>query len=57
MTTRDERLEEISDRIRHGIPVGILEALAAIDYQESLKAERAHNKWWKRLNRWMRMKP
>ena len=34
MNTTDPVLEEISDKIRRGEPVGILEALAAIDYQE-----------------------
>jgi hypothetical protein len=33
----DPVLEEISDKIRMGEPVGLLEALAAINYQEALK--------------------
>ena len=33
-------LEEISDKIRKGEPVGFLEAIAAINYQGHLKAER-----------------
>jgi hypothetical protein len=33
-------LEEISDKIRSGEPVGLMDALAAIDYQERLRAER-----------------
>ena len=37
---RDAALEEISDKIRKGEPVGFLEAIAAINYQENLKAER-----------------
>ena len=37
---RDEKLEEISDKIRRGEPVGFLEAIAAINYQGHLKAER-----------------
>lgn len=48
-------LESISDRIRRGEPVGILEAIAAIDYQTGLQAERERiraGKWWNRLFRW-----
>ncbi len=37
------RLEKISDNIRHGYAVDMVDALYAIDYQESLKAEK---KWW-----------
>jgi len=36
----DAALEEISDKIRKGEPVGFLEAIAAINYQGHLKAER-----------------
>ena len=36
----DEKLEEISDKIRKGEVVGFLEAIAAIEYQSRLKAER-----------------
>lgn len=36
----DEYLEKVSDKIRSGEPVGMMDALAAIDYQERLKAER-----------------
>lgn len=37
---KDERLENISDKIRHGIPVDFMEALEAIEYQEKLKQEK-----------------
>jgi len=37
---KDPYMEEISDRIRRGIPVGIMEGLAAIDYQENLREHR-----------------
>lgn len=40
----DKRLEELSDRIRNGIPIAIGEALEVIDYQERLRVERA-DKW------------
>ena len=36
-TLRDKRLDEISDKIRSGIPVSMDEALEAIQYQEMLK--------------------
>ena len=53
-TVRDERLEAISDKIRAGIPVGMLEAIEAIDYQGGLKADRERarqNVWWRRAIR------
>lgn len=37
---KDPVLEEISDRIRMGIPVSFLDALAAIDYQERFREHR-----------------
>ena len=49
---RNEFLEKISDKIRSGIPVDFLEAIAAINYQEQLRAEREANKWYRRLWRW-----
>lgn len=48
---RIEELEVISDKIRRGEPVGYLEAIAAINYQGQLRAERDANKWWRRLLR------
>lgn len=41
----DRRLEEISDKIRKGEPVGMFEALDAINYQETLKKERQSQKF------------
>ena len=38
---RDERLEELSELVRRGIPIGFMEALEVIDYQSKLKNERA----------------
>jgi len=49
----DARLEELSDKIRAGEPVGMLEAIAAIDYQEALRAERKLNTLWGRFVRWL----
>jgi hypothetical protein len=50
-------LEEISEKIRRGVPVGIEEAIAAIEYQRARKlareAEIKANRWWKRLGRWI----
>ena len=37
---KDPALEEISDRIRMGIPVSLMESIAAIDYQEKLREHR-----------------
>jgi len=45
----DERLEEISDDIRHGIPVDIQDALAAIGYQSEKQAARKKLPWWKKI--------
>ncbi len=40
MSNKDEYMETISDKIRCGEPVGFLEAIAAINYQERLRRER-----------------
>lgn len=37
---KDERLEKISDKIRSGEPVGLKEAIEAIEYQTELKNQR-----------------
>lgn len=37
---RDAHMEALSDKIRKGEPVEFLEAIAAIHYQEQLRAER-----------------
>lgn len=37
-------LEKISDLIRQGTPVGMFEAIAAIEYQKGHQAYRAHMK-------------
>jgi len=47
------RLEEISDKIRMGHPVGILEALEAIEYQEGLKRGKKIPAW-KRVLNWLK---
>lgn len=48
---RCEYLEQVSDKIRRGETVGLREAVAAIDYQGRLRAERdavRASKWWRR---------
>jgi GH24 family phage-related lysozyme (muramidase) len=45
-------LEDISERIRMGVPVGYEEALAAIVYQCGLQEVR-DNRWWRKLFRTM----
>jgi len=50
----NEYLEMVSDKIRRGEPVGLVQALAAIDYQQALQAYAKHNVWWRRLGRWIR---
>lgn len=37
---KDPILEEISDRIRMGVPVSLSEGIAAIDYQDRLREHR-----------------
>ena len=51
---KNDRLEFISDQIRQGIPVGIYEAIAAIEYQEQLRHEREQNSVFNRMKRWLR---
>lgn len=53
MIERDEYLELVSDKIRKGEPVGFLEAIAAINYQGHLQAEREANRWHRRFGRWL----
>lgn len=37
---RDERLEELSNKVRNGEPIGFGEALEVIEYQQALKANK-----------------
>ena len=53
-TTPDPVLEAISDKIRSGEPVGFLEAIAAINYQEQLRHEREAASLMGRLRAWWR---
>lgn len=36
-TIKDNRLEELSDKVRRGIPISMGEAMEVIEYQEQLK--------------------
>lgn len=36
-TIKDKRLEELSDKVRRGVPIGMGEAMEVIEYQEQLK--------------------
>ena len=36
-TLKNERLEQLSDKVRMGIPIDFLETLEVIQYQENLK--------------------
>lgn len=54
---RDERLEELSELVRRGIPIGFMEAIEVIDYQSKLKNERAAKEAATlrgRIKRWFR---
>lgn len=46
---RDEVLEAISDKIRGGEPVGIMEAVAAIQYNDEKNEYLRANKWCRRI--------
>ena len=50
---RNARLEELSDKIRKGEPVRMIEAIAVINYQAALRAERKRNTLWARFIRWL----
>jgi hypothetical protein len=39
-TIIDKRLEELSDKVRRGIPIRMEEAIEVIEYQEALKAHK-----------------
>ena len=36
-TIKDSRLEELSDKVRRGNPISMVEAIEVIEYQEQLK--------------------
>lgn len=49
----DPYLEEVSDKIRNGIPVSFFEAIAAINYQEAIRIEKKKNSFFRRLIRFL----
>lgn len=55
--TLDPSLEALSDKVRSGKPIGFLEAIAVINYQERLRQEREANSILGRLRAWLRRTP
>ena len=49
MEAANQRLEELSEKVRKGCPIGFLEALEVIKYQESLKNKNKNKKWYQKL--------
>jgi len=39
-TLKDNRLEDLSDKVRNGVPIGFSEAIEVVKYQEMLKANK-----------------
>ena len=46
---RDERLEQLSECVRKGVPLSLSETLAVIDYQNLMKRERVLNSMYRKL--------
>jgi len=46
---KDERLEQLSDDVRRGIPVDVDEAFEVIAYQGMVQEHRKSLPWWKRI--------
>lgn len=44
---RNQRLEELSEQVRKGIPIGFNEALEVIVYQEEMRKQK--KKWYHKL--------
>lgn len=51
---QDEYMENICDRIRAGEPVGYLDVIAAINYQEQRQAWLKANTRWAKFKRWFK---
>ena len=43
----DVRLDELSDKVRCGIPISFVEALEVIEYQSTLRKEKKISIWTK----------
>lgn len=52
MKLTDEHLETLSDKVRKGEPIGFLDAIAVINYQENLRRARDDARFINRLKRW-----
>jgi len=44
-TMKDERLDQLSDKVRAGIPISFMEAIEIIQYQESIKKPKKVTLW------------
>ena len=47
MEVANQRLEELSEKVRKGYPISFHEALEVIEYQESIKKK--NKKWYQKL--------
>ena len=54
----DDRLEELSNKVRNGIPIDITDAIKVIEYQAYLQIERINNKFslWAKFKKWFKIK-
>ena len=50
---KDARLELLSDKVRMGEPINIIEALEVIEYQEALRKKR-NSTFWRKLLHWVK---
>ena len=51
---KDRRLEELSDKVRQGIPISMAEAIETIEYQEIFRNEREAMTYWRKLIGWIK---
>lgn len=51
MNEETERLEDLSDKTRQGIPISIREAIEVVEYQGMLR-EKREKSFWLRLKHW-----
>lgn len=51
---KDLRLEDLSDRVRKGTPVSMIEALEVIQYQTEIRKYKKQTKWYQRLFNWIK---
>lgn len=48
-----EHLEELSDKVRQGIPIGFIEAIEVVEYQQTLREKREKSAWL-RFKHWFK---